>query len=170
MKIIKSLLAAALIVLFAVPAYASGHTVTARIPVENRGTAGYFALFGDKGMVDEAYIGEQENGLLCAELSGLDSFEFKLRQTHMFEDERTVYDEAEYTVRIVTTLSEDGIACAVSAEKDGVEGKAGSVLFSNYMIPEDNDQPETGDGAGLYIWGLLFALSLAGLLKAIRKA
>ena len=85
------------------------------------------------------------------------------------------YDPAGYTLEVILQSTPAGLAPTVILSKEGMEEKAGELVFVNRYDPPSSDQPHTGDDFPLTLWvglnvgsGLALAATAAVQLKKKR--
>ena len=134
-----------ILALCALPAFAAeGTAADVRIPVENLGREAFFGLFSGEDMLDEMLLPRGEKGEFLLALSGLDNYEFTVKQTRAEGGPKAVPEE--YTVHVTTYLSDGKTLWSSYAEGPGKDGKAEKIVFSAPEDPQEKDIPQTGDG------------------------
>lgn len=162
MKKLIALLLIAAVMLSVVPAFADSFNINAKVPVSCVGEGGTFAMYEDGREVDRISLKGGEKGAFSVSLTSLDYFEYIIKQVDM-NNEVILYDEAEYTVKIVTILNDDdeAVPCITIYDEDGK--KLDEIIFRNYAP----DVPKTGDENDLFLWAGLAAAAVCGIFVVL---
>ena len=162
MKKLIALLLIAAVMLSVVPAFADSFNINAKVPVSCVGEGGTFAMFEGDNEIDRIQLKGGEKGSLTVNLNSLDYFEYIIKQVDM-DNEVIVYDEAEYTIKIVTILNDDDepIPCITIFNEDGK--KLDEIVFRNYTP----DVPKTGDDNNIAIWAGLATTAVCGIFAVL---